>query len=127
MAASSGITDAGHASMLDAYLASGDHIAWSANGTSETGSVARTAIVGWTAATAANPSVKAGPSSGVGALQSAAASAGVTVTHWCVYSVSTAGTQKTKWTALDTQVVLISGAKIDIAVNALKVQLAPIS
>jgi hypothetical protein len=71
--------------------------------------------------------VKAGPSSGTGALQSAAAGAGATISHWCVYSAASNGTQKTKWTVLDTAVTLITGSKIDIAVDALKVQLAPIS
>ena len=69
-----------------------DHIAYSANGTSETGSLARTAVgaTGWAAATAADPSVKANNA----LLTSAAASAGVTVTHFAIYSASTAGTSE---------------------------------
>lgn len=72
-----------------------DYIAYSANGTTETGSLARTAIgaTGWAAATAADPSVKANAN----ALTSAAATGAVTVSHWCIYSASSGGTQRTDW------------------------------
>lgn len=114
-----GFTQARQQAILDAELVSGDYIAWSANGSSETGSLARTAVVGWGAATAASPSSK----SNSGALTSAGASAGVTVTHFAVYSASTAGTQKTDWTALAASKVLGIGDKIDVAAGALAVTL----
>src|SRR4051812_46355057 len=71
-----------------------DFIAYSTNGTTETGNLARTAIgaTGWSAATAATPSVKANAN----ALTSAAvATAGITVTHTAIFSPSTRGTQRT--------------------------------
>lgn len=77
--------------------ASTDHIAYSANGSSEFAGLARTAIgaTGWALATGATPSVKANNS----ALTSAAATSAGSVTHWAVYSASSAGAQKTDWTA----------------------------
>jgi hypothetical protein len=74
-----------------------DHIAYSTDGTSEFGGLARTAIgaTGWALATAATPSVKA---NNAGLTSAAATGAGV-VTHWAIYSASTSGTQKTDWTA----------------------------
>ena len=98
-----------------------DHIAYSANGTSETASLARTAVgaTGWSAATAADPSVKANAN----ALTSAAASAGVTVTHFAVYSASTAGTQRTDWTTVGASKTLASGDTVTWAVGTLQVTL----
>jgi len=104
----------------------GDYIAYSANGTSETASLARTAIgaTGWAAATAADPSVKANGT----ILTSAAASAGVTVSHWCVYSASTAGTQRTDWQTIDvagtpTPRTLAVGDQLQWAVGTAKITL----
>lgn len=98
-----------------------DYIAYSANGTSETASVARTAIgaTGWSAATAATPSVKANAN----VLTSAAASGAVTVTHACIYSASTGGTQRTDWQALGTSRTLAIGDKLEFAASAFTVTL----
>ena len=115
----SGFTNAYSATVLDAQLAAGDYIAWSANGTSETGSLARTAVVAWAAATAGAPASK----SNSGALTSAAASGGVTVSHFAVYSAVTAGTQKTDWTALAASRALIAGDTLTVAAGALAVTL----
>lgn len=101
--------------------AAGDHIAYSANGTSETSSLVRTAIgaTGWAAATAADPSVKANNA----LLTSAAASGAVTVTHFAVYSASTAGTQKTDWQALTYSRTLAIGDKLEWAIGAAAITL----
>lgn len=115
----SGFTAAYSATVLDAQLASGDYIAWSANGTSETGSLARTAVSAWGAAVSGSPATK----SNSGALTSAAASGAVTISHFAVYSASTAGTQKTDWTALTASRTLASGDTLSIAAGALTVSL----
>ena len=96
-----GLTNAESASTLDARFPTsggGDYIAYSANGSSETGSLARTAVgaTGWAAATVADPSVKANAN----VLTLAAASGTVTVSHFAIYSASSGGTQRTDWTAL---------------------------
>jgi hypothetical protein len=96
-----GLTTAESAATLDArFPTSGatDYIAWSVNGTSEFSGLARTAIgaTGWAAATSADPSVKANAN----ALTTAATSSSGTITHFAIYSASTAGTQRTDWTAL---------------------------
>jgi hypothetical protein len=98
-----------------------DYIAYSANGTSETANLARTAIgaTGWAAATAATPSVKANAN----VLTSAAASGAVTVTHACIYSASTGGTQRTDWQALGTSRTLAIGDKLEFAASAFTVTL----
>lgn len=98
-----------------------DYIAWSANGTSETASLARTAIgaTGWAAATAADPSVKANAV----ALTSAGASGAVTVTHFAIYNASTAGTQRTDWTALAASKTLAIGDQLTMAICAVSVTL----
>ena len=98
-----------------------DYIAYSANGTSESASLARTAIgaTGWAAATAADPSVKANS----GVLLSAAASGAVTVSHFALYSASTAGTQRTDWQALSASRALLTGDKVEWAVGACQVTL----
>ena len=98
-----------------------DYIAYSANGTSETASLARTAVgaTGWAAATNADPSVKANGS----VLTSAAASAAVTVSHFAIYSASTAGTQRTDWTTLTTSRTVAIGDQLQWAVGALTVTL----
>lgn len=99
-----------------------DYIAYSTNGTSEWANLARTSIgaTGWSAATAADPSVKQNAAT----LTSAAvATAGGTVSHFAIYSASTAGTQRTDWQALDTARALSVGDSLQWAVAALKVTL----
>lgn len=121
-----GLTQALQQSVLDSstlFPTSGatDHIAYSANGTSETGSLARTAIgaTGWAAATAATPSVKANNA----ALTSAGATGAVTVTHFAVYSAASAGTQKTDWTALASSRTLAISDQLTWAIGALQITL----
>src|SRR5574338_518008 len=119
-----GFTQAKQQSILDAeFPTSGatTHIAYSANGTSESGAMARTAIgaTGWAAATAATPSVKANNT----ALTSAAASSGATLTHFALYSASTAGTQITAWQALAASRTVATGDQITWAIGAAQVTL----
>ena len=114
-----GLTQARQQAILDAEFVAGDYIAYSANGTSETGSLARTAIGAWDAATAANPSVR----DNTNALTSATATGAVTITHFAVYSASTAGTQKTDWTALAASKTLGIGDQVTWAAGALQVTL----
>lgn len=119
-----GLTNAESQATLDARFpttGATDYIAWSANGTSETGSLARLAVgaTGWAAATDADPSVKANS----GTLTSAAASGTVTVTHFAVYSASSGGTQRTDWTALTSSRALTAGDKLEVAAGALAVTL----
>lgn len=119
-----GLTQTEQQATLDArFPTSGatDHIAYSSNGTSETAALARTAIgaTGWAAATAATPSVK----SNNALLTSAAASSGVTVTHFAIFSASTAGTQRTDWQALSVQQVLTTGGKLEWAIGACQITL----
>lgn len=123
----SGLTTAEAQATLDArFPTSGatDYIAWSINGTSEFGSLARTAVgaTGWAAATSADPSVKATAN----ALTSAAASGSGTVTHFAIFSASTGGTQRTDWTALTTPSggqPVVSGNTLSIAAGAIGVTL----
>jgi hypothetical protein len=98
-----------------------DYIAYSTNGTSEFAGLARTAIgaTGWAAATAADPSVKANAN----ALTTAAATTAGTVTHFAIYSASTAGTQRVDWTALTASKTLGVGDTASWAVGALQVTL----
>ena len=98
-----------------------DYIAYSANGTSETGSLARTAIgaTGWAAATAATPSVKANNA----ILTSAAASGAVTVSHYAIYSASMGGTQRTDWTALTASKTLATGDMLQWGIGTVAVNL----
>jgi hypothetical protein len=98
-----------------------DYIGYSANGTSETGSLARTAVgaTGWAAATAATPSVKGNGT----ALTSAAASGAVTVTHAAVFSASTGGTQRTDWQALAASKTLGVGDQLSWPVGTMLVTL----
>jgi hypothetical protein len=114
-----GLTQARQQAILDGEFVAGDFIAYSANGTSETASLARTAVAAWTSATAASPSVKTNS----GALTSAGATAGVTVTHYAIYSASTAGTQKTDWTTLAASKVLAINDTVSWAIGALTVSL----
>jgi hypothetical protein len=98
-----------------------DYIAYSTNGTTEFAGLARTAVgaTGWAAATAADPSVKANS----GTLTSAAATSGGTVTHFAVFTASTAGTQRTDWTLLTTARTVATGDQLQWAVGALAVTL----
>lgn len=98
-----------------------DYVAYSSNGTSETGSLARTAVgaTGWAAATNADPSVKANS----GSLTTAAATGAVTVSHFAVFSASTGGTQRTEWTALGASKSLGVGDNATWAPGALKITL----
>ena len=119
-----GLSQAEQVATLDArFPTSGgtDYIAYSANGTSETGVLARTAIgaTGWASATAATPSVKANGS----ALTSAAASGSATITHFAIFSASTAGTQRTDWTALTASKAVTAGDQLTWAVGACSVTL----
>lgn len=119
-----GLTNAESAATLDQrFPTTGgtDFIAYSANGTSETASLARTAVgaTGWAAATVADPSVKANGT----ALTSAAATGAVTVTHFAIFSASTGGTQRVDWTALASSRTLAIGDTLTWAVGALQVTL----
>lgn len=119
-----GLTNAGSKSALDLLFptsGAGNYIAYSANGTSETANLARTAIgaTGWSAATTADPSVK----SNANALTSAAASGSVTVSHFAVYDASTSGTQLTDWTAVGTSKALGAGDQATWAAGALQITL----
>lgn len=119
-----GLTNAESAATLDArFPTSGgtDYVAYSANGTSESGALARTAVgaTGWAAATNADPSVKANAN----ALTSAAASSGATITHFAIFSASTGGTQRTDWTALASSRTVAAGDTLTWAIGALQVTL----
>jgi hypothetical protein len=98
-----------------------DYIAYSANGSSETASLARTAIgaTGWAAASAADPSVKQNQN----ALTSATATGAVTVTHFAVYSAVTAGRQRTDWQAVTSSKTLAIGDTVTWAAGALQITL----
>ncbi len=119
-----GLTNAESQATLDARFpttGATDHIAYSTNGTSEFGGLARTAVgaTGWSAATAADPSVKANAN----ALTSATASSAGTVTHYAIYTASSGGTQRTDWTALAASKTLSIGDTVSWAVGALQVTL----
>lgn len=98
-----------------------DYVAYSANGTSETGSLARTSVgaTGWAAATAADPSVKANAA----ILNTATASAGVTITHFQIMTAASGGTARTDWQALTAPRTLASGEGTSWAIGALQVTL----
>jgi hypothetical protein len=119
-----GLTNAESQATLDArFPTSGatDYVGYSANGSSETGSLARTAVgaTGWAAATNADPSVKA---NGV-ALTTAGASAAVTVTHFAIFTASSGGTQRTEWQALTASKTLAIAETATWAIGALKITL----
>lgn len=123
-----GLTTAESQATLDArFPTSGgtDNIAWSTNGTTETGILGRTAVgaTGWAAATSADPSVKATAN----ALTTAVASGSGTITHFAIFSASTGGTQRTDWTALTSPSggqPVVSGNTLSIAVGAISVTLS---
>lgn len=119
-----GLTQTEQQATLDARFpttGATDHVAYSANGTTESGAIARTAIgaTGWAAATAATPSVKANNA----LLTSAAAASGATLTHFAIYSASTAGTQRTDWTALTASRTVATGDKLEHAIGAVSITL----
>jgi len=119
-----GFTNAEAQATLDArFPTTGgtDYIGWSVNGTSEFASLARTAIgaTGWAAATSADPSVKANAA----ALTTAAATGSGTVSHFAIFSASTAGTQRTDWTALAAAKPVVSGDQLTAAIGAISVTL----
>lgn len=119
-----GLTNAYSATVLDTLFptsGAGDYIAYSTNGTSESGIFARTAVgaTGWAAATVADPSVKSNGS----ALTSAAAGSGGTITHFAIYSASSGGTQKTDWTALTSSRAVIAGDTLTWAIGDLDITL----
>lgn len=119
-----GLTNAEAQATLDARFpvtGGGDFIAYSTNGTSEFAGLARTAIgaTGWAAATAADPSVKANAN----ALTSAAATSAGVVSHFCIYSASTAGTQRTDWQAVTASKTLAIGDTVSWAVGAAQITL----
>lgn len=120
-----GLTNAEAAATLDSrFPVTGgtDYFAWSANGTSESEAIARTAVgaTGWAAATVADPSVKANAA----VLTTAAATAGATITHFAVYSAATDGNQRVDWTALDASRTVAIGDTLSAAVGALKITLS---
>jgi hypothetical protein len=119
-----GLTNAESQATLDARFpttGATDHIAYSTNGTSETGIMARTAIgaTGWAAATAADPSVKANSA----ALTSATASGAGTISHFAIMSASSGGTQRTDWTALTASKTVAIGDTVSWAIGDCKVTL----
>jgi hypothetical protein len=99
------------AAALDEGLVNVTHVLWSENGSSESANVARTAVT-LKSATSANPSVK----SNDGALESAAASSGCTITH---FAFGATATPQTTWIELDSPAVLLAGGKITVADGAL--------
>ena len=119
-----GLTNAESVATLDArFPTTGgtDYVAYSTNGTTEAAIIARTAVgaTGWASATSADPSVKANAA----ALTSAAATGGGTVTHYAIYTASTAGTQRTDWTALTASRTVVTGDQLQWAIGALTVTL----
>jgi len=119
-----GFTQAYQQTVLDtSFPTSGatDYIAYSTNGTTEAGILARTSIgaTGWAAATAATPSVKANNA----ALTSAAASGSGTITHFAIFNAASAGTQKTDWQTLTASRAVVSGDTLQWAIGALTVTL----
>lgn len=114
-----GLTQARQQALLDGEFVSGDYVAFSANGTSETGLLARMSIVAWAAATAATPSVKANS----GVITSPGATGAVVVTHTAIYSASTAGTQKTDWQTMAASKSLATTDVIQFPAGAVAVTL----
>lgn len=96
-------------------------VAYSANGTTETSAMPRTSVgaTGWAASTDADPSVKA---NGI-ALTTAEAVGEATITHWCVMSAGTGGTQRIEWHALTQSKTVTPGDQLKWAVGELKITL----
>ena len=98
-----------------------DYIGYSVNGTAEWSGLARTPVgaTGWAAATNATPSRKANSA----LLTSAATTAAGTVSHFAVFSASTAGTQRTDWQAFAEAKPLGVGDKLTHAIGAIGISL----
>lgn len=114
-----GFTQAEQQLLLDYEFptsAATDAIGYSTDGTTETGILARTAIgaTGWSAATAATPSVKANAN----ALTSAAATGSGTITHTATFSATTGGRQKTDWVAVAASKPVATGDKVTHAAGS---------
>lgn len=119
-----GLTNAEAKATLDArFPVTGgtDYVAFSTDGATETGILARAAVgaTGWAAATTADPSVKANGT----AITTTAATGTGTVTHFAIYSASTGGTQRTDWTALTTAKPFTAGDTGTFAIGGLAVTL----
>ena len=114
-----GFTNAFSKIVLDDELVAGDYIAWSENGTTETGLLARTAVGSWAAATTADPSIK----DNAGTVTSAGSSGAGTISHYAVFSAATAGVQKTDWGALDVSRAVTLGAKLFAVTGEINVTL----
>ena len=114
-----GLSQAEQQATLAARFTSGDHIAYSTNGTSEWAGLARTAIGTWSAPTAATPSAV----SNTAALTSAAATAAGTVSHYAIFSAASGGTQRTDWTAFSQSKALGVGDRATHAVGAIIITL----
>lgn len=119
-----GLTTTESQATLDARFpisGAGDHVAYSVNGSSEFAGIARTPIgaTGWSAATAADPSVKANAN----VLTSAAATSTGIVTHFAVFTLVTGGTQRTDWTALTSSRTVAIGDQLQWAASALAITL----
>jgi len=120
-----GLTIAESQATLDArFPTSGgtDFIAYSVNGTSEWANLARTGVgaTGWSAATAADPSVK---QNGGTLTSGTVTTAGGTVSHFAIYTAVTAGTQRTDWQAVNTARVLAIGDSLQWVANTCQITL----
>lgn len=98
-----------------------DYVAYSEDGSAELVGLARTSVgaTGWAAATTADPSVKANAN----ALTSAAATAGITISHFAIFTASTGGTQRTDWTAVASNRTLGVGDTVQWQAGELRVTL----
>ena len=98
-----------------------DYVAYSENGSTETGLIARTAVgaTNWAAATAADPSIK----SNTAAITSAVSSGGGTISHFAIYTAVSGGSQRTDWQALSASRTVIAGDKLEWAAGALDITL----
>ena len=122
-----GFTSAEAAATLDVRFATGastDYIAWSADGSNETASLARTSVGSWAAATVADPSVKANSA----IITTAAATGSVTVSHGRIMTASSGGTARTDWEPLrvggtPTPRALLTGDALTIAIGAHQITL----
>lgn len=109
---------------LDSAMTGVTHVEWSANGSTVTSSLAATAVTMESAADLTTYARKGIDVASPPQL-SAAASAGVTITHFRFTTASSGGTAKTGWTALTSPVVLVSGGQISLADAALYEKLTP--
>ena len=119
------LTNARMKAMVEAELGGSahTHIAFSANGTTETDKLERLAVSvlgGWaTNVTAADPFNPGNLNAG----ESAAASGDVTISHWATCASATEGTADlgTIWIPVTgTDPALVTGGKLSIAAGALK-------